>query len=53
MEDPTLFFRDLTFIFSRLLLAGSSDRCLLGSEEKFYGFNELLERYRGVFSGRR
>ncbi|HPU01591.1 MAG: DNA polymerase III subunit gamma/tau [Firmicutes bacterium] len=47
-RDLALLLRDLTFFFSRLLLAGSSGRLQL--EESYYGFAGLLKQYRGRFS---
>ncbi len=46
-RDLTLLLRDLTFIFSRLLLGASPGRLQL--EESYYGFEALLKQYRGRF----
>ncbi len=47
-RDLTLLLRDLTFYFSRLLIAGAPGRLQL--EESYYGFEGLLKKYRGYFS---
>ncbi len=46
-RDLTLLLRDLTFFFSRLLLGGTPGRLEL--EESYYGFGDLLKKYRGLF----
>lgn len=43
-RDLTLFIRDLTFIFSRLLLGREA-----AAEESYFGFEAILERYRDRF----
>ena len=49
-RDLSLFLRDLTFIFSRLLLCGESKGPRL--EENYYGFENLLQQFRGSFNRR-
>lgn len=46
-RDLAMLLRDLTFLCSRLLLGGAPGRLKL--EESYYGFEELLEQYRGRF----
>lgn len=47
-RDLSLFLRDLTFIFSRLLLCGEAKGPRL--EENYYGFENLLQQFRGRFN---
>ncbi|NMD42188.1 MAG: DNA polymerase III subunit gamma/tau [Firmicutes bacterium] len=46
-RDLIMLSRDLTFFFSRLLLGGTPGKLRL--EESYYGFEELLEQFRGRF----
>lgn len=46
-RDLIMLSRDLTFFFSRLLLGGAPGKLRL--EESYYGFEMLLEQFRGRF----
>ena len=46
-RDLIMLSRDLTFFFSRLLLGGTPGKLRL--EESYYGFEELLQQFRGRF----
>ncbi len=47
-RDLSLFLRDLTFIFSRLILCGEAKG--LRPEENYYGFESLLQQFVGSFN---
>ncbi len=47
-RDLIMLSRDLTFFFSRLLLGGAPGKLRL--EESYYGFEALLQQFRGRFA---
>ena len=46
-RDLALFLKDLTYLFSRLLLEASGE---VRPDETYYGFDELLRQFKGRFT---